>query len=114
MEGASDFFGTQPRRPMLFYSLIWRQTGLSGRKQKTLTGYAGHMHKDVLVTINLPHVLLLKNKKNTSNKTGVNCWFIQEGNCKYPSHHKTAGTFFRHVCKNCDGTHFTKKLYSEK
>ena len=67
------------------------------------------MHRDILVNISfLPHVLLSKNKKNTGNKTGVNCRFFQEGNCKYPFHHKTAGTFFRHVCENCDGTHISK------
>ena len=49
-----------------------------------------------------------KKSKNSGNKTGVNCRFFQEGNCKYPSHHKTAGTFFRHVCENCDGVHITK------
>ena len=49
-----------------------------------------------------------KKLKNSGNKTGVNCRFFQEGNCKYPSHHKTAGTFFRHVCENCDGVHITK------
>ena len=49
-----------------------------------------------------------KKSKNAGTKNGMNCRFFQEGNCKFPSHHRTAGVFYRHVCENCDGIHTTK------
>ena len=49
-----------------------------------------------------------KKQKTSYSKNGVTCRYFQEGTCKYPTHHNTAGQFFRHVCGNCDGTHTTK------
>ena len=90
---------------MSFYSLTWRQIEL--HELQELTSYIGHMHKDTLVKINLlPHVLLLKNKKTVAPKMVSTVGSFR--NCKYPTHRKTAGTFFRHVCENCDRTHMSK------
>ena len=51
---------------------------------------------------------VVKNNKNPHSKNGVICRYFQEGTCKHPTHHRTAGQFYRHVCENCDGTHATK------
>ena len=50
----------------------------------------------------------VKKNKTSYSKNGVICRYFQEGTCKYPTHHKTAGQFYRHACENCDGTHTTK------
>ena len=41
------------------------------------------------------------------------CRYFLEGTFRFPTHHKTAGQFYRHVCENCNGTHTTKKLYTK-
>ena len=51
---------------------------------------------------------IAKKGKTPYTKNGVICRYFQEGTCKYPTHHKTAGQFYRHACENCDGTHTTK------
>ena len=50
----------------------------------------------------------LKKQKTSSSKNGINCRFFQEGSCKFATHHRTAGQYFRHVCESCDGLHVTK------
>ena len=52
-------------------------------------------------------VSLLKKQKNSNSKNGVNCRYFQEGSCKFGTHHRTAGQYFRHVCESCDGPHVT-------
>ena len=41
-----------------------------------------------------------KKVKNIGSKTGVICRYIQQGTCKFPSHHRTAGQLYRHVCEH--------------
>ena len=49
-----------------------------------------------------------KKFKNTGARNGLICRFFQEGTCKFTSHHRTAGQYYRHVCEQCDGLHVTK------
>ena len=49
-----------------------------------------------------------KKPKMVYNKGSMICRYFQEGTCRFPTHHKTAGQFYRHVCENCNGTHTTK------
>ena len=53
--------------------------------------------------------LVSKKTKSTYNEGTMICKYFQEGTCRFPTHHKTAGQFYRHVCENCNGTHTTKK-----
>ena len=46
--------------------------------------------------------------KNPGSKNGANCKFFQEGTCRFPSHHKSAGVLYRHVCEHCDGPHVSR------
>ena len=39
-----------------------------------------------------------KKIKNGASKSGIICKFFQEGTCRFVSHHRTAGQFYRHVC----------------
>ena len=50
----------------------------------------------------------VKKGKTSYTKNGVICRYFQEGICKYPTHHKTAGQFYRHACENSDGAHTAK------
>ena len=50
----------------------------------------------------------VKKNKTSYRKNGVICRYFQEGTLQYPTHHKTAGQFYKHACENCDGTHTTK------
>ena len=52
-------------------------------------------------------------KKSLYTKNIMICKYFQEGTCRFPTHHKTAGQFYRHVCENCNGTHTTKKLHTK-
>ena len=79
------FLGTLLRQPMPFYSLTWKQIELNGQKPRRLTGYVGHMHKDILVTISLlPHVLLLKNQKLLATKLGLTVISFRKGIVNIP------------------------------
>ena len=49
-----------------------------------------------------------KKPKMVYSKGSMICRYFQEGTCRFPTHHKTAGQFYRHVCENCNGTHTTK------
>ena len=40
---------------------------------------------------------LLKKQKNNNSKNGVICRYFQEGSCKFATHHRTAGQYFRNV-----------------
>ena len=52
--------------------------------------------------------LYTKKVKTSGSKNGVNCKFFQEGTCKFSTHHRSAGTFYRHVCEHCDGLHTSR------
>ena len=54
-----------------------------------------------------------KKPNTTYNKGSMICKYFQEGTCRFPTHHKTAGQFYRHVCENCNGTH-TIKICTQK
>ena len=49
-----------------------------------------------------------KKTKNVVSKNGVICKLFQEGTCRFVSHHRTAGQFYRHVCEHCDGPHVSR------
>ena len=51
---------------------------------------------------------LLKKSKNGGSKNGLNCKYFQEGTCRFTSHHRSAGQYYRHVCENCEGLHVTR------
>ena len=55
----------------------------------------------------------VKKNKTSYSKIGVICRYFQEGTCKNPTHHKTAGQFYRHVCQNCNGTHAAKNCHQK-
>ena len=49
-----------------------------------------------------------KKVKNSGSKNGTNCKFFQEGTCRFPTHHRSAGVLYRHACESCDGPHVTR------
>ena len=49
-----------------------------------------------------------KKVKNSGSKNGINCKFFQEGTCRFPTHHRSAGVLYRHACESCDGPHVTR------
>ena len=49
-----------------------------------------------------------KKPKVVSNKNGLICKFFQEGTCKFPNSHRSAGQYYRHVCEFCEGPHVSK------
>ena len=49
-----------------------------------------------------------KKQKSNNAKTGLICRYFQEGTCKFSTHHRTAGQYFKHVCEQCDGLHITR------
>ena len=51
---------------------------------------------------------LTKKIKNNTSKNGIICKFFQEGTCRFVSHHRTVGQFYRHVCEYCDGRHISR------
>ena len=51
--------------------------------------------------------------KVLSTKNGLICRFFQEGTCKFPNSHRSAGQYYRHVCEICEGPH-TTKMCSQK
>ena len=63
-------------------------------------------HVNVGQTVN-SKALNLKKQKTSNLKNGVICRYFQEGSCKFTTHHRTAGQYFRHVCESCDGPHVT-------
>ena len=67
-----------------------------------------HAQRHVTATSSSATRSFTKKLKNTQSKSGLNCKYFQEGTCRYPSHHRSAGQFYRHVCETCDGLHMTK------
>ena len=52
--------------------------------------------------------LFAKKLKTSTPKNGIICRYFQEGSCKFATHHRTAGQYFRHACESCDGSHATR------
>ena len=82
--------------------LNWNDT------DKTDHIHHAHAQRDTSGTQSSASHLLVKKNKNPQSKNGVICRYFQGGTCKYPTHHRTAGQFYRHACETCDGLHTTK------
>ena len=67
-----------------------------------------HAQRHVTVTQTSATRSATKKSKNSYSRGAIICKYFQEGTCRFPTHHKTAGQFYRHVCENCNGTHTTK------
>ena len=93
---------------MRSYLLTWRQIVTWPETEKIDRLRRAHAQRHVSHSSSANNRTFGKKSKNAITKNGMNCRFFQEGNCKFPSHHRTAGVFYRHVCESCDGTHITK------
>ena len=69
------------------------------------------MLKDTVPQVNLiaSKALLARKKKKLGSKRKT----IQENNCSFASHHRTAGQIYKHVCEYCDGLHVSRS-YGKK
>ena len=109
MEDASDFSWDSAKAchailltNMEADRISWNETEKIDRIRRA------HAQRHVTATGTSATRSFTKKSKNIQSKSGLNCKYFQEGTCRYPSHHRSAGQFYRHVCETCDGLHMTK------
>ena len=74
-----------------------------------------HVQRHVGVGQNsVAHPSSVKKPKNGGFQNGLNCKYFQEGTCRFPSHHRSAGQYYKHVCENCEGLHVTRLCWVKK
>ena len=109
MEDASDFSweSAKAAHAILLTSmeadrLNWSETDKIDRVRRA------HSQRHTAVVQNSATLSAVKKVKSTGAKNGLICRYFQEGTCKFTSHHRTAGQYYRHVCEHCDGLHLNK------
>ena len=109
MEDASDFSwdSAKAAHAILLTSmeadrLTWSETDKIDRIRRA------HAQRHIAGVQNSATRPVPKKVKNNGAKNGVICRYFQEGSCKFTSHHRSAGQYYRHACENCDGFHTTK------
>ena len=103
MEDASDFSweSAKAAHAILLINmeadrLNWAETDKIDRIHRA------HAQRHITGTQNSATCPVNRKVKNTGTKNGIICRYFQEGTCKFTSHHRTAGQYYRHACDNCD------------
>ena len=92
MENASDFSwdSAKAAHTILFTNMEDRVTWSETKKIDRL--HRAHAQRHISQNqSSATHTFAKKKSKTTGTRNGVESQFFEGGNCKYPSHHKTAG-----------------------
>ena len=113
MEDASDFSWESPKAAhailltnMEADRLNWSETDKIDRVRRV------HAQRHISGLKNSTSRSVVKKVKSTGARNGMICKYFQEGTCKFTSHYRTAGQYYRHVCEHCDG--HTSKTCTQK